>query len=131
MPLPTDEQERRTRVFGNVLFACVFAIPFIGWAAMVFALCVAPFAILMKSSQRIVDLAMLALFGVCYFFVEALGYIVVKTFWPDYWGLSGIFAIPVCVYFLYQADQREFGRAKPMTKPAPPTAPRQLPSHWE
>lgn len=127
MALPEDVQARRMRVFSNVFVAASLAIPMIGWAGMAFLACVTPFVILIKSENRIVDLLMLAVFVVSYTFASAVSF---KLFGEN-WMLSGIPVIPLSFYFLYKADQREFGRAKPKTKPTLPGGPRQLPSHWE
>lgn len=127
MALPQDVQDRRTRVFVNILVAVTLAIPMVGWAAMAFLACVTPFVILIKSQNRIVDLLMLVVFVVCYTIASGVSY----ALFGEHWMLSGIPVIPLSFYFLYQADQREFGRAEPQVKPAPPIGPRQLPSHWE
>ena len=116
---------------GNLLAACALSIPGIGWFLMAAMLCFVPFVILIKSSQRIVDLTMLGAFALCYLLAQALGWALVKTFFPEIWGISAVPVLPVCLYFLHKSDQREFGRAKPRTKSTPPTGPRQLPSHWE
>lgn len=111
MALPQDAQDRRNRAFGNLLVAVVFAIPMIGWAAMAFVACVAPFAILLKSENRVADLSMLAAFVFCYAIASAICF----SLFGERWMLSGIPVIPLSFYFLRKADQREFGRkvAKP------------------
>ena len=113
MAVPHHIQERRSRVFTNILFAAVFAIPMIGWAAVAFVACVAPFAILLKSERRIEDLLMLVLFVVCYALASAVSF----SLFGERWMLSGIPVIPLSFYFLHKADQREFGR-KPVKERA-------------
>lgn len=127
MALPQDVQDRRSRVFVNIFVAAFLAIPMIGWAGMAFFACVTPFVILIKSENRIVDLLMLVVFVVCYTIASGFSY----ALFGEHWMLSGIPVIPLSFYFLYKADQREFGRAKPQPKPTTPIGPRQLPSHWE
>ena len=106
MALSQDAQDHRSRVFGNLLVAIVFAIPMIGWAAIAFVACVAPFAILLKSENRVADLSMLAAFVFCYAIASAICF----SLFSEHWMLSGIPVIPLSFYFLRKADQREFGR---------------------
>ena len=116
---------------GNFVAAVALSIPWIGWLLMAALLCFGPFVILLKSSQRVVDILMLGVFAACYVVAQWAGAMLVSIAAPDIWILSAIPVLPVCYYFLKKSTEREFGAKKAHAAAPVATGLRKLPSHWE